>query len=106
MWGSAGASDMRLTFAAEVSSGSRLTEWITVSKNRPQGRVPWTSLQFAYLALVLNGLGVATLFANLLTGGGWAAVAVPVAVVCLILGFATGFQTRRMRIREAGQNRM
>lgn len=75
-----------------------------MSSNRPEGRSRWTSLQFAYLALALNGLGVAVLFANLLIGGN-TAVAVTIAAVFLVLGFATGFQTRRLRIREAGERR-
>ena len=81
----------------------RLIEWIIVSQNRPEGRRPWTSLQFAYLALVLNGLGVTILFVNLFTGGGGGSVVLPIAIVFLVLGLLTGIQTRRVKMREANK---
>ncbi|GAA1938475.1 hypothetical protein GCM10009775_33280 [Microbacterium aoyamense] len=74
-----------------------------MSSSSPGGRQPWTSLQFAYLALTFNGLGVTVLIANLLMGAAWTAIAVPIAVVCLVLGLTAGFQTRRLRIRERGK---
>lgn len=74
-----------------------------MSPHQPKGRQPWSSLQFAYLALALNGIGVAVLIANLLTGGGWTGAAMAIAVPCLLLGLVTGFQTRRLRLRERGQ---
>lgn len=96
--------NQRALHGGGVSSGSRLVEWNIVSLIRPGGRQPWTSLQFAYLALALNGLGVSVLIANLLTGAGWTVIAVPIAVVCLILGLTAGFQTRRLRIRERSES--
>jgi len=101
--GSARHRTRRRGAAGEVNSVKRLTEWIIVSQNRPEGRRPWTSLQFAYLALVLNGLGVTILFVNLFTGGGGGSVVLPIAIVLLVLGLLTGIQTRRVRMREANK---
>ncbi len=71
----------------------------------PPQRRRWTSAQFAYLALGLNGLCLLILFANLLTGNSWWEIAVPFAVGCLLLGGLSGFQTRRLRLKERHQNR-
>lgn len=72
--------------------------------NRPE-RARWSSAQFAYLALGLNGMCLVVLFANLLTGNTWWEVAVPVAIGFLVLGGLAGFQTRRLRVRERHQDR-
>lgn len=63
----------------------------------------WSSTQFAYLALALNGMSVAILVSSFLAGNVWWQVAVPVAVGFLLLGAIAGFQTRRLRIRERHQ---
>ena len=39
------------------------------------------------------------LLANLLTGNVWWKVAVPIAVVCLLIGGLAGFQARRLRLK-------
>ncbi len=65
----------------------------------------WTSAQFAYLALALNGLCLVVLFANLLTGNTWWEIAVPIAIGFLVLGGLSGFQTRRLRVKERSQHR-
>ncbi len=77
-------------------------EWNAVIErdSRRTDRRRWTSAEYAYLALGLNGLCVLILFSNLLTGNTWWRVAVPLAVVCLLLGAVSGFQTRRLRMKE------
>ncbi len=65
----------------------------------------WTSAQYAYLALTLNGLCLVVLFANLLTGNTWWGVAVPIAIGFLVLGGLSGLQTRRLRSKERNRDR-
>lgn len=72
---------------------------LAMGKNPPE-RHRWSSTRFAYLALALNGLGVAILVANMLAGNVWVPVAVPIAAGCLLLGGVSGFQTRRLRLKE------
>lgn len=73
---------------------------MSASGSRRSDRRRWTSAEYAYLALGLNGLCLLILLSNLLTGNTWWRVAVPLAVVCLLLGAVTGFQTRRLRMKE------
>jgi len=73
---------------------------VSASGSRRSDRRRWTSAEYAYLALGLNGLCLLILLSNLLTGNTWWRVAVPLAVVCLLLGAVTGFQTRRLRMKE------
>lgn len=73
---------------------------MTSAAKRPTERERWTSTQFVLYALLFNGLCLMVLLANLLTGNAWWKVAVPVAVVCLLLGGLAGFQARRLRLRE------
>ncbi|GGI42760.1 hypothetical protein GCM10010988_40650 [Cnuibacter physcomitrellae] len=63
-------------------------------------RSRWTSTQWALLAFGLNAACLLVLFVNLLTGNAWWEAAVAVAAVCLGLGGAAAFQTRRLRIKE------
>ena len=70
--------------------------------DRPRrDRRRWTSAQYAYLALALNGLCLLVLLANLMTANAWVGIAVPAAAVFLLLGAVVGFRTRRLRKREA-----
>ncbi|GMM96845.1 hypothetical protein MTsN4n12_22550 [Microbacterium sp. MTN4-12] len=73
---------------------------VSASGSRRSNRRRWTSAEYAYVALGLNGLCLLILFSNLLTGNTWWRVAVPLAVLCLVLGAVSGFQTRRLRTRE------
>jgi hypothetical protein len=73
---------------------------VSASGSRRSDRRKWTSAEYAYVALGLNGLCLLILFANLLAGNSWWQVAVPLAAVCLVLGAVSGFQTRRLRMRE------
>lgn len=73
---------------------------MTTKGKNPYERRRWSSTHFAYLALALNGLGVAILVASLLAGNVWSWLAVPAAVGFLLLGAIAGFQTRRLRLKE------
>ena len=73
---------------------------VSASGSRRSNRRRRTSAEYAYVALGLNGLCLLILFSNLLTGNTWWRVAVPLAVLCLVLGAVSGFQTRRLRTRE------
>lgn len=71
----------------------------------PPERRRWASAQFTYLSLTLNGLCLVVMFANLLTGNIWWELAVPIAIGFLALGGLSGFQARRMRLKERNQLR-
>ncbi|SFI30234.1 hypothetical protein SAMN04487751_0987 [Microbacterium saccharophilum] len=66
---------------------------------RPAKHERWTSTQFVLYAFSFNGLCLIVLLANLLTGNVWWKVAVPIAVVCLLIGGLAGFQARRLRLK-------
>lgn len=70
------------------------------SPTPPADRRRWTSAQYSYLALGLNGGCLVVLFANLLTGNQWWQVAVAIAVGLLIVGGLSAFQARRLRLHE------
>jgi len=78
------------------------SEWIVVSSavKRPADREPWSSTRFILLAFSFNVLCLMVLLANLLSGNAWWKVAVPIAVVCLLLGGLAGFLARRLRLKE------
>jgi hypothetical protein len=62
----------------------------------PADRPRWTSAQYSYLALGLNGGCLIVLFANLLTRNEfW-----QVAIGLLVLGGLSAFQARRLRAKE------
>lgn len=73
---------------------------MSASGSRRSDRRRWTSAEHASLALGLNGLCLLILLFNLLTGSTWWRAAVPLAAVCLVLGAVSGFQTRRLRMKE------
>lgn len=64
------------------------------------GQTGWNSNRYALIAFGLNASCLLVLFVNLLTGSTWWEAAVVIAVVCLGLGGAAGFQARRLRIKE------
>lgn len=66
----------------------------------PADRPRWTSAQYSYLALGLNGGCLIVLFANLLTRNEFWQVAVAVAIGLLVLGGLSAFQARRLRTKE------
>ncbi|WP_251454354.1 hypothetical protein [Microbacterium sp. Marseille-Q6648] len=78
------------------------SEWIVVSSavKRPAERELWSSTRFVLWAFSFNALCLVVLLANLLTGNAWWKVAVPIAVVCLVLGGLAGFLARRRRLKE------
>jgi hypothetical protein len=66
----------------------------------PADRPRWTSAQYSYLALGLNGGCLIVLFANLLTRNEFWQVAVAVAIGLIVLGGLSTFQARRLRTKE------
>lgn len=64
-------------------------------------RERWSSTRFVLFAFTFNALCLFVLLANLLTGNVWWKVAVPIAVVCLLLGGAGGVPSQEIAAQRA-----